>query len=202
MILLYAPTSPYVRKVLVFAHETGVLADIELQTVKTSPVIRQDAIMAANPLGKIPTLVLGDGTALFDSRVICEYLDSCHDGAALFPAAGAARWQMLRLQAMADGILDAGVAHRYETFLRPEAYRWADWIEGQKQKIEAVLDALEAAAQSLPGIDAGAIAIGCALGYLDFRLADLNWRENRPGLAAWFAAFAARPSMQATMPAG
>lgn len=202
MILLHAPTSPYVRKVLVLAHETGLIDQIDIQSVQTSPVTRNGDITAANPVGKIPTLILPDGVALFDSRVICEYLDSCHDQAPLFPAAGPARWQALRLQAMAEGILDAGVSLRYETFLRPEALRWTDWVDGQTAKITAVLDDWQSTADTPPNMGIGAIAMASALGYLDLRFGHLNWRHNRPELAAWFADFAGRPSMVATQPAG
>ena len=141
-----------------------------------------------------------DGQALFDSRVICEYLDSRHDRPKLFPA-GPARWPALRRQAQADGILDAGLLARYETVLRPEERRWPDWIEGQKAKVARALDALEGEAESFNGsVDIGTIAIGCALGWLDFRYAADDWRAGRPRLAAWFERFARRPSLAATVP--
>jgi glutathione S-transferase len=159
------------------------------------------AVVADNPLGKIPCLVTDEGLALYDSRVIAEYLDSQGAGPALFPAAGPERLVTLALQALGDGILDAGVATRYETFLRPEALRWSEWVAAQKLKITRSLDHLEADIASLDGrIDVGSITIGCALGYLDFRFADDRWRQGRPGLAAWYERFAKRPSMQATKP--
>ena len=142
-----------------------------------------------------------DGQALFDSRVICEYLDSRHGGAKLFPAAGPARWTALRRQAQADGILDAGILARYETLLRPEERRWPDWVAGQKAKMARALDALEQEAGSFgAAVDIGTIALGCALGWLDFRYAADDWRAGRPRLAGWFEGFAARPSMTATVP--
>ena len=119
----------------------------------------------------------------------------------MFPAAGPARWAALRRQAEADGILDAAVGTRYETFLRPEARRWPDWIEGQKAKFRRALDALEGEAASFGAVvDIGTLAIGCALGYLDFRYADEDWRSGRPQLAAWFETFEQRPWMTETVP--
>ena len=160
------------------------------------------ALVADNPLGKIPCLVLDDGGALYDSRVICEYLDTLHQGARLFPAGGAERWEALRLQALADGIMDAALLTRYETFLRPEALRWTAWVDGQLDKVARALDRIEAVAAPAFGarVDIGTITVACALGYLDFRFGSLDWRGSRPVIAAWYEGFAARPSMQATTP--
>jgi glutathione S-transferase len=193
--------SPFVRKVLVMAIETGLDDRLEPVTRMMTPV-KPDADLALdNPLGKIPCLVTDDGAALFDSRVICEYLDSLHDGPKMFPSAGPARWTALRRQAQGDGIMDAGVLARYETFLRPEERRWPAWMEGQKQKFRRALDALEAESDGFGGtVDIGTITIGCALGYLDFRYRDENWRASRPRLAAWLARFSERPSMARTAP--
>ena len=166
-----------------------------------TPVASVPALNEENPLGKIPALVLGDGTALFDSPVICEYLDTLHDGPRLFPADGPERWTALRRQALADGLLDAAILCRYETFLRPEERQWADWIEGQQSKFRRALDALEGEAEDFGDtVDIGTISAGCAADYLDFRSLDDGWRESRPRLAAWLEGFAARPSMQATHP--
>ncbi len=119
----------------------------------------------------------------------------------MFPAAGPARWTALRRQAEGDGILDAGVITRYETFLRPEPRRWPEWVEGQKGKIGRALDALEGEAGSFGNaVDIGTITIGCALGYLDFRYAADDWRARRPQLAGWFETFGKRPSMAETAP--
>jgi glutathione S-transferase len=198
--LHYSYASPYVRKVMVVAIETGQEDALELTARKVSPVAPLAEVNRDNPLGKVPCLVTDDGQALFDSRVICEYLDSRHDRPKLFPA-GPARWPALRRQAQADGILDAGILARYETLLRPEERRWPDWIAGQKAKIARALDALDGEAESFGEVvDIGTIAIGCALGWLDFRYAADDWRAGRPRLAAWFDGFAKRPSMATTVP--
>ena len=139
MKLYFSPASPYVRKVTVVAHETGQFAGLELVTERSSPVNPNPEVAVANPLVKVPTLVPDAGPALFDSPVICEYLDSLHDGAKLFPAAGSARWLALRNQALADGILDAAILYRYEITLRPEALRWSDWLDGQMAKVNAAI---------------------------------------------------------------
>ena len=200
MRLHYSTASPYVRKVMVVAIETGQEDALELTARKVSPVAPAGEVHRDNPLGKVPCLVTDDGQALFDSRVICEYLDSRHDRPKLFPA-GPARWTALRRQAQADGILDAGILVRYETMLRPEERRWPEWVEGQKAKMARALDALENEAESFgESVDIGTIAVGCALGWLDFRYAADAWRTGRPELAAWFEGFAQRPSMASTMP--
>jgi glutathione S-transferase len=199
--LHYSYASPYVRKVMAVAIETGQEKKLELTARKVSPVAPDAEVNRDNPLGKVPCLVTDDGLALFDSRVICEYLDGLHGGRKMFPAAGPARWTALRRQAEGDGILDAGILARYETFLRPEAYRWPDWVQGQKAKIGRALDALEAEAASFgETVDIGTITIGCALGYLDFRYAADDWRAGRPKLAGWFETFGKRPSMATTGP--
>lgn len=193
--------SPYVRKVRVLAIETGLGHRIELVTRMHTPVQPDPELIHDNPLGKIPCLVTDDGTALYDSRVICEYLDSLHDGPRMFPAAGPARWATLRRQALGDGILDAGVLVRYETFVRPEERQWDPWIENQKLKYRRALDSLEREAPALEGApDIGTITIGCALGYLDFRYADEDWRARCPRLATWYERFARRPAMAETAP--
>lgn len=199
MKLYYNPASPYVRKVRVLAIEADLMNDIDLAKVTTTPVGPDADLCADNPIGKIPTLVRDDGDALYDSRVICEYLDGLHGGARMFPENGEARWAAVRRQALADGILDAAVNTRYETFLRPGELRWPDWVDGQLEKIRRGLDMLEG--ESLgDGVDIGTISVACALGYLDFRYPDEGWRDSRPKLAAWFEKFAARPSMGETLP--
>lgn len=190
--------SPYVRKVMVLANETGLVARIALVDRMMTPVDPDAALCADNPLGKIPCLVTDDGMALYDSRVICAYLDSLHHGPRMVPPAGAAHWTALRREALADGILDAAVNVRYETFLRPQDLRWGSWIDGQKKKVSRSLDVL--GTQELDGVDIGTIAVGCALGYLDFRYADDDWRSSRPRLAAWYEGFARRPAMASTAP--
>jgi glutathione S-transferase len=199
--LHYSAASPYVRKVMAVAIETGQAGRLEPVTRTVTPVQPDADLTRDNPLGKVPCLVTDDGVALFDSRVICEYLDGLHDGPRMFPPSGQARWTALRRQAEGDGILDAAVLTRYETFLRPQERRWPEWIEGQKQKFRRALDRLEAETGAFgETIDIGTITIGCALGYLDFRYQDENWRASRPRLGAWFERFSERPSMARTAP--
>lgn len=201
MRLFFSPTSPYVRKVMVLLHETGQLAEVELVTGSGSPVDPGTAPLEANPLGKVPALERPDGPALYDSRVICRYLDA-RAGAGLYPD-GAKLWDTLTVEATGDGILDAALLMVYEGRIRPEELRFAPWVEGQWAKVDRALDALETRWMAhLEGpMEAGQIAVGCALGYLDFRHGARGWREGRPRLAAWSAGFAARPSMMATVPA-
>jgi glutathione S-transferase len=196
------PASPYGRKVKVVAHETGLFDRLAIHNLQTSAVGPDLGLVAENPLGKIPCLVLEDGGALYDSRVICEYLDTLHQGVRLFPAGGAERWEALRVQALADGIMDAALLARYETFLRPEALRWTAWVDGQLDKVHRALDRIEAVEAPRFGgrVDIATITIACALGYLDFRFAALGWRKSRPALAQWYEGFAARPSMRSTEP--
>lgn len=198
MKLFHSPTSPYVRKVMVIALETGQAADIENLPSAANPVDRDASIVAVNPLGKVPALILDDGSALYDSRAIAMYLDTRHAGTPLYPAEGPERWTVMRWEALADGLLDAALLIRYETFMRPEEKRWPEWTAGQHEKIASALDVMEAEIAGRGEIDAGLIAAACALGYLDLRFADLGWRDSRPRLAAWFADFADRPSMIAT----
>lgn len=200
MKIFYSAASPFVRKCLVAAHELGLRERIELVPSAAHPVNRDRTIVAHNPLGKVPTLITDDGTVLYDSRVICEYLDTLGDGH-LIPRSGPARWSVLVEQSLADGIMDAAILARYETAARPEALRWNDWTAGQLDKVNCGLAELERRAIGLADrVDLGTIAFGCALGYLDFRFASLAWRERYPGTAAWFERFGARASMVATRP--
>lgn len=200
MKLYYSATSPYVRKVMALAIETGQRDALHLIETTLSPVSPNAALNADNPIGKVPALVLDDGSVLYDSPVICEYLDTLHTGPRWFPD-GPERWDALRRQALADGILDAAVISRYEAALRPEALRWDDWLSGQQQKIIRALDQLEqTCGQWGERLDIGTLTIACALGYLDFRFADLDWRSEHPQLSAWFASFSQRPSIASTVP--
>ena len=200
MKLYYSATSPFVRKCLVSAHELGLRERIELLPAAPHPVNRDRALIVCNPLGKVPTLVTDDGAVLYDSRVICEYLNALGDGH-LMPEKAAERWRASCDAALADGIMEAAVLVRYETFARPESLRWKDWIDGQMDKVSCGLAEIEPRAGTFEQrIDLGTIAIGCALGYLDFRFAALGWKNSYPKTAAWFARFAARESMQATIP--
>jgi glutathione S-transferase len=200
MKIFYAATSPFVRKCLVCARELGLFDRLELLPAAAHPVNRDRAVVSVNPLGKIPTLVTVEGTVLYDSRVICEYLNSLGDGR-LLPAQGASRWTVLAEQSLADGIMDAAVLTRYETAVRPENLRWNDWVTGQLDKVTCGLAAVEPRARGLgERVDLGTIALGCALGYLDFRFAALGWREKYPDTAVWFDRFGKRDSMMSTRP--
>jgi len=200
MKLHHSGASPFVRKVMVCAHELGLADKIELIPTKVVPSEPNRDYARVTPLMKVPSLVLDNGLALFDSVVICEYLDGLAGGGRLFPSAGDKRWRALRLHAAANGILDAAVLNRYETFLRPEALRWKSWSEGQLLKVDQGLDFLEQNALELASIDIGSITAGCALGYLDFRYGDRDWRATHPKLAAWWDKTAKRASFEKTVP--
>ena len=202
MTLFHSPLSPFVRKVMVVLHETGQLDRVALQPVNISPVNGDEQLNQDNPIGKIPALRLEDGTVLHDSRVICEYLDLQHVGQPLLPREGSARWRRMTLASQADAIMDAAVLSRYESFLRPEAKRWEGWLEAQAEKIRRSLANLEQEhlAELASGFDMTAIGVACALGYLDLRQPEFGWRGRQPGLAAWYAEVAKRPSMVATAP--
>ena len=202
MKLHYSAASPFVRKVMICAIELGLESKIEKLAAAAHPVNRDGAIVASNPLGQVPTFFADDGTVLYDSRVICEYLDAL-GGAKLFPPAGPARWTALVEQSLADGLLDAALLTRYERVARPEALKWADWETGQLDKIRCALDKLEASTAGFGArLDIGTITIACALGYLDFRFPELDWRAGRKALAGWFEGFSTRPSVAATVPKG
>lgn len=204
--LYFSAASPFVRKVMVCAHEKKVADQVEKLASQAWPVKRDPTIVRDNPSGQVPTALLDDGSPLFDSRVICAYVDTMSGEGGLYPASGEARFRVLTVEALADSALAAALLCRYETVLRPEELRWQLWSDSQMEKIDSSLDDLETrwidhlAAGAAETVDAGSVAVACALGYLDFRFADKDWRSARPKLAAWFAAFAARPSMQATMP--
>ncbi len=201
MKLYLSVASPYARTVRAFLLETGLAERVE--TRHTNPWDSAPELLRGNPLSKVPTLVTDAGRTLFDSPLICEYLDSLHGGAKLIPAAGPARWQALRLQSLADGILDAAVARIVES-RRPEALRSTDWDARQAAAVTRALAVLEAEAEAEAleaPLSVAQLAVGCALGYLDFRFPHEPWRDPRPKLAAWYASFSKRPSMQQTWPA-
>lgn len=199
MKLYHSGTSPYVRKVMVILELTKQTGEVELVPGGGTPLAPNEGTCSANPLGKVPCLITDDGEALFDSRVICQYLDAKGQGG-LYPD-GAARFTVLTTEALADGILDAALMGVYEARLRPEELRFAPWVQSQISKVQRALGDLEGRSASFgEALDAGQIAVACALGYLDFRYGDLGWREGRPRLDAWYAAIAARPEMQATVP--
>jgi len=202
MKLHHAGPSPFARKVRVAAHELGIAGRIELVEVLVAPgKANPEYAGGINPLRKVPALELADGTSLVDSTLICLYLDDLADGASLI-GDGEARWRTLNAHAVANGMTDAAVALRYETFLRPEDKRWEDWSADLLDKIEGGLGWFEAraGADGKPPVDLGTVALGCLLGYLDFRLPDHGWRERFPRLAADHETLAARESFRSTAP--
>lgn len=200
MQIFFSPASPFVRKCMVVAHELGIAERIEKLPSAAGPVKRDASIIPKNPLGQVPTFVCDDGQVLYDSRVICEYLND-RQGGALFPATGAARWARLTELSLADGMTAAALLARYENVLRPQEFRWADWTEGQLSKVRTGLEWLEGQTAAFGDrVDIGTIAFGCALGYMDFRFPEVDWRAAAPNSAKWFETFNRRASMQATLP--
>ncbi len=201
MILRSSPASPFGRKVKIAAHVLGLMDHIEIIVANT--LDPEDAIRSKNPLGKIPALTLEDGTTLYDSRVIVEYLDYLAGGGKLIPPASKERFEVLTLQALADGVMDAALLQVYETRFRDEGKREPKWVEHQSGKVTRGLDSLEAHLPHLSPVPTiGAIAVACALGYLDLRFGG-GWRTGRPRLTAWLDDFAARvPAFAVTTPQG
>jgi glutathione S-transferase len=197
MKLLYQTHSPYARKALVFAHEVGVADRIEVLHQETSPTQRNDEVYVQNPLGKVPVLMRQGLSPIFDSDVICAFLDTLHDGRRLIPEEGEERWQALRLQAVAQGLAEAGIAVRWETVRRPEPLRYAPLRDGYVSKLVASYDWLEAELDLTSPVHVGHIAVATALSWLAFRELP-TFRPGRPRLTAWLDAFEARPSMLAT----
>lgn len=198
MKLYHSPTSPFARKVRILIREKDALGRVteELISAMEDPA----ALHAANPLGKIPALVMNDGTSFFDSPLICEYLDVSLEGPTFIPAANIERWRVQRLHALADGIMDAAVSLTFERN-RPEEQRSEMWMGRWRRAIERSVAVLEDEVTSFDGaVDMGNIAIGAALGYLDFRHAGLGWQSKAPELAGWWKDFAKRPSLAQTAP--
>lgn len=198
MKLLQAGASPFVRKARIAIIEAGLEDQVEMVAVTASPKAPVATITDQNPLGKIPCLIMDDGNALFDSRAITRYLDA-KGSSDLYPKDA---WHVLTLESMGDGIMDAAVAMVYEKRFRPPELVFEDFLDWQWMKITRTLDALEKAWTQHLGKDftAGHIAVACALGYLDFRHADRDWRSGRPGLTAWKENIRQRPSIAATVP--
>jgi glutathione S-transferase len=198
MKLHWSPRSPYVRKVMIVAHELGLADRLEIVRTVVGGTTPHLALMRENPLGKIPTLVLEDGSVLYDSPVICEFLDTLHDGPKLFPS-WPERLPALRRLALGDGMRDIALAWVGERF-RPKEKQSMPHGALWEAKIRACVDALETEAGALAAgpLTIGHIGIGVALSYLDFRFDDLQWREEHERLAAWYATFDARPSVTAT----
>lgn len=199
--LLYQTHSPYARKVLVAAHELGLADRIGVVHHETSPTRRNPDVHALNPLGKVPVLLGPASFVLYDSNVICEYLDGLHDGPTLIPPPGPARWRALRLQALAQGMADAGIAVRWEQERRPEALRWAVMREAQREKIAQACDAAESEVCVQARPDIGDVALATSISWLLFRDV-LDCLAGRPALAQWYAWMAQRPGMLATPLAG
>ncbi|HVB66258.1 MAG TPA: glutathione S-transferase family protein [Acetobacteraceae bacterium] len=199
MTLHWSPRSPYVRKVMIVAHELGLadrIAPVRTVVGGTTP---HRGLMERAPLGKIPVLELADGTVLYDSPVICDYLDSLHDGAKLFPPVWPERGVALRRLALGDGMLDVALAWLGERF-RPAERQSAPHMALWREKLVACVAALEGEAAALGAgpFTIGQVAIGVALGYLDFRFAELAWRDGHPALAGWYEGFARRESVLAS----
>jgi len=197
MKLHWSPRSPFVRKVMIVAHERGLVDRITCVRTVAAMTKPHAELMKDNPLSKIPTLVLDDGTVLYDSRVICEYFDGLDGAPKLFPVEPKARLTALRRQALGDGFLDLLVLLRNEgERAHPSDVHRTSWAARKT----AILDSLEREAEALTAtpFSIGHVAIGCALCYLDFRFADDDWRNGRRHIANWHAAFAARPSVRAT----
>jgi glutathione S-transferase len=201
MKLHWSPRSPFVRKVMVCAHELGLAQRIEKVRSTVAMSKPNPEVMKDNPLGKLPTLVLENGSALYDSAVICEYLDGLA-GKKLFPKTGPARWQALRWHALGDGMLDLLILWRNQRD-QPVERQVREWLSGFALKTENTLQVIE---EELPDLQKkgtfgiGQIAIGCALGYIDFRFPDMDWKKKHPALGAWFEEISRRPSMQQTSP--
>ena len=197
MKLFWSSRSPFVRKVMVAAHEAGVAARIKTERVVVSSTALNPDVMAVNPINKIPTLVADDGTVIYDSRAICEYFDFLAGGSKLFPTEPAARWRALRWQSLGDGMMEMIVLRLAETKRNVPS---EPHLIAFRQKIASALDSLEADAGvfATAPITVGHVSIAAAIGHLEFRFADDQWRNGRPQFAAWYVEFSARPSMRAT----
>jgi glutathione S-transferase len=202
MTLHWSPRSPYVRKVMVAAHEMGLSDQLNCVRTVVGGTTPHLELMQENPLGKIPTLVLADGTIFYDSPVVCEYLDSLHNGPKLFPAPGPDRFTALRRQALGSGMIDMGLLLLGER-ARPEGNRSQPHMDLWTLKLQTSVAALEKEAEALAAapFSIGHVAIGVALGYLDFRFDVLKWRDGKPQLAKWYETFQGRPSVKANLPA-
>ena len=199
MQLIYADASPFARKVRVLLHEVKLNDEVEVIPATTTPLNVAPAAAAANPMGKIPSLIRNDGSSLYDSRVITRFLDDLA-GSGLYP--DSCLWDTLTLEATADGIMDAAVSMSYEKRLRPPEHQSEDWLDAQWKKVAGAAEAVNSRWMNhLSGpLDMSHIAMGCALAYVDFRHGDRNWRKGNDALDDWFAVFAERDSMKATAP--
>lgn len=201
MKLLYQTHSPYARKALVFAHEAGLADQLEVVHHETSPTNRNDEVFALNPLGKVPVLVLKTGETVFDSRVICGHLDDLNTGTKLIPTDPSAKRNSLCLEALADGMSEAGIWARWESVRRPQHLRHDAFLQGQLLKLQESYDYLERQITLSQQVSVGEIALATSLSWLEFRGLP-SFRENNPKLSKWFDGFSLRPSMQATLLVG
>ena len=198
MELTFSPTSPYTRKALIIAHELGIADKVKLMPI--NPRADTERLVPLNPLSKIPALITDSGEAIYDSPVICEYLDTAFGNYRFIPREGAERWRVLTIAALADGILDAAILVRNER-ARPAAQQSAEWTSWQMKRVNTALDRLEQTVGSLEGaFDLRHAAIVSALGYLDYRMSADGLFESRPKLAKWFAEIRKRPSVKKTEP--
>ena len=199
--LIYLPASPFARKARILIHEMGL--DSKVESVNfglVTPVSINKDVLKFNPLGQIPTLILDSEETLYDSAVICEYLNEMGNGV-FFPNEVEERFPALKLQALADGLMDSAVALRYELALRPMELHWQEWVDHQILKIRRTVDEFE---HQLPLFaeqpTIGEVTVACALGYLDFRYSDLDWRNGHAELESWYGGFSQRESMKHTAP--
>ncbi|MBD3664983.1 glutathione S-transferase [Sulfitobacter aestuariivivens] len=200
MKLIHSPMSPYVRKIHVMLHELGKTDAVELHEVQTTAFQSDDALVATNPLGKIPALQRDDGITLYDSRVISTFLNETYQGG-LYPQGGR-KWETLVLEATGDGIMDSTVSMSYEMRLRPENEQSPKWIEAQWEKASRAIGVINSRWMShLHGpLDMAQISVACALSYANFRHGARQWQTGNTALAEWHGKFESRPSMQATKP--
>jgi glutathione S-transferase len=201
MRLMHGKLSPFVRKVMIAAIEKGLEDRIEIVPTAVGAGKVNRELMQLNPTGKIPTLVLDDGASVYDSLVICDYLDSVKEEPKLVPSAGPARLSALRLNAIADGLLVAGVLAKGE-LSRPPEKQWPEWLDAQFAKVRQCVVALDQSiAVDGSRMSVGTIATICALGWLDFRVPEVTWRTGHPALAVWFDEQSKRDAVARTRPA-
>jgi len=202
MKLFYAPASPFARKVHASVIELGMQDKVQLQFTQVAPgKPNEEYVKTHNPIGKIPALQTDTGDVLFDSTIICEYLDSLSDSVRLLPTSGGERYLALTRQSLAHSICESAVILRYETFLRPETMQWDVWIQDQWSKIDRALTWFNTHPAEWQGdVDLAQVTLGCALGYLDFRAPEYDWRAGYPELQTWFDIIEARESFRMTLP--
>ena len=199
MKLYHSPLSPYVRKVVVTATELGLMDRIEVASIASTPLDTDPGLIQDNPVGRIPALVTAEHGTLMDSRVICRYLNSLAGGS--LHGSGDGEWPIIAREALAEGMIDSALLCAYEGRFREENMRNQAWVDAQRAKVLRGCQGFEARIGEMGGeLTIDKIALGCAMGYIDFRLADLGWRDSCPNLSKWAEEFSARPSMQATAP--